>query len=195
MTNFFTSDTHFGHANIIKYTNRPFTDVPAMNEALIANWNAVVSPYDTVFHMGDVALGPWVEWDSVLSRLNGNIFLVIGNHDRVFEGMGQKQNDKFRDVYAQWFAAMKPSVTGYILGAHVINMSHFPYDGDHTSEERYNEYRLPDEGRVLLHGHTHYDSKVSRSKKGTLQIHVGQDAWDYRPVSEAEVLDLIRENS
>jgi len=54
---FFTSDTHFNHANIIKFCDRPFKDVELMNETLIANWNRVVGLDDTVFHLGDFCLG------------------------------------------------------------------------------------------------------------------------------------------
>ena len=50
---FFTSDTHFNHANIIKFCNRPFKDVEQMNETLIANWNRTVGIDDTVFHLDD----------------------------------------------------------------------------------------------------------------------------------------------
>lgn len=55
---FFTSDTHFNHANIIKFCNRPFKDVEQMNETLIANWNQVIGPDDTVFHLGDYNISP-----------------------------------------------------------------------------------------------------------------------------------------
>lgn len=54
---FFTSDTHFNHANIIRFCNRPFKDVSHMNEAIISNWNRVVGPEDIVFHLGDFCLG------------------------------------------------------------------------------------------------------------------------------------------
>lgn len=45
----FTADTHFGHANIIRFCDRPFTDIEAMNESLIANWNRKVTNSDTVY--------------------------------------------------------------------------------------------------------------------------------------------------
>ena len=78
---FFTSDTHFGHANIIRLCNRPFKDVEEMNEKLIENWNKVVPEDGTVFHLGDFAFGGSALWNSVIPRLNGQIYLIIGNHE------------------------------------------------------------------------------------------------------------------
>src|SRR5574344_1354629 len=54
---FFTSDTHFNHANIIRFCNRPFKDVNQMNEVLIENWNRVISQGETVFHLGVLCFG------------------------------------------------------------------------------------------------------------------------------------------
>jgi calcineurin-like phosphoesterase family protein len=54
---FFTSDTHFNHANIISYCSRPFSSADEMNREIIARWNAVVGPEDTVYHLGDFAMG------------------------------------------------------------------------------------------------------------------------------------------
>lgn len=82
MRKFVISDTHFFHKNIIKYCGRPFTDQFHMNEVLIANWNGVVSPEDTVLHVGDFAMGPKEQWAGVRKRLNGRIILHRGNHDR-----------------------------------------------------------------------------------------------------------------
>ena len=78
---FFTSDTHFYHANIINFCGRPFKNVEVMNETLIANWNSVVGPDDIVFHLGDFCLGGSAEWTNILNRLNGKIYLIVGNHD------------------------------------------------------------------------------------------------------------------
>ena len=54
---FLTSDLHLGHANIIKYCNRPYRDVNEMNEDLINKWNQVIGDTDRVFFLGDFALG------------------------------------------------------------------------------------------------------------------------------------------
>lgn len=80
---FFTSDTHFNHTNIIRYCSRPFSSVEEMNRAMIERWNAVVGPGDTVYHLGDFAMGKASEWPSILPQLNGaRKILIIGSHDR-----------------------------------------------------------------------------------------------------------------
>ncbi len=76
---FFTSDTHFNHTNILQYCNRPFKTVDQMNETIITNWNNVVGPDDVIFHLGDFCLGGAEEWNKILDRLNGRIYLVLGN--------------------------------------------------------------------------------------------------------------------
>ena len=84
MTIFYTSDTHFGHANIIRYCERPFASADEMDEALIRNWNAVVSPDDTVWHLGDFAFPRKLGRDrlaEIFAALNGTKHLIQGNHD------------------------------------------------------------------------------------------------------------------
>ena len=51
---FFTSDEHYGHANILQFCNRPFKSVEEMTEGLIANHNAVVGVNDVTYHCGDM---------------------------------------------------------------------------------------------------------------------------------------------
>ena len=53
MKNWFSSDYHLGHANIIKYCERPFVDVEEMSATIIKNHNQRVKKEDTVFFLGD----------------------------------------------------------------------------------------------------------------------------------------------
>jgi calcineurin-like phosphoesterase family protein len=76
---FFISDTHFGHANIIQYGNRPFADVTEMNQEMVLRWNSAVTKRDTVYHLGDLGMGK--ESLELIKHLNGRKILIIGNHD------------------------------------------------------------------------------------------------------------------
>src|ERR1039458_2320482 len=80
---FFTADEHYGHANIIKYCNRPFTHVDEMTEGLIANHNKKVTKSDLTYHLGDIFWRTLSVQDAmgILKRLNGNHCLIVGNHD------------------------------------------------------------------------------------------------------------------
>lgn len=89
-----TSDTHFNHANIIKYCNRPFSSVEEMNETIVENWNKVVSWDDIIYHLGDFALGDKSLIPNILGRLNGrvkiimgNLMLKLGNEDRLITAL------------------------------------------------------------------------------------------------------------
>jgi len=78
MTIFFTSDLHFGHKNVIKYSNRPFSSVEEMNEELIRRFNSKVKNGDIVYDLGDFAFKNPKKY---LERLNGNIIRIKGSHD------------------------------------------------------------------------------------------------------------------
>ena len=78
---FFIADTHFGHTNVIKHCDRPVLDVIEMEKAFISDWNSRVSNTDRVFVLGDFSFYDWYETQAVLRRLNGQKFLVKGNHD------------------------------------------------------------------------------------------------------------------
>jgi calcineurin-like phosphoesterase family protein len=82
MTEYVISDTHAYHANIIRYCNRPFKDVPEMNGRMIYNWNSVVTPNDIVYHVGDVSFGKKEDLRNFVQCLNGHKILIMGNHDR-----------------------------------------------------------------------------------------------------------------
>jgi calcineurin-like phosphoesterase family protein/2'-5' RNA ligase len=78
-TTYLFSDSHFGHANIIRYCARPFYNVREMNEVLLSNWNNIVSDKDKVYFLGDLVHG--VDCSYWASKLNGDITFIAGNHD------------------------------------------------------------------------------------------------------------------
>lgn len=78
-----TSDQHFGHERIIELERPQFSSLVEMNNYMINQWNNVVSPGDTVYHLGDFSLGLTEDqMINLLMTLNGDITLVRGNHDR-----------------------------------------------------------------------------------------------------------------
>ena len=84
MSVYFTSDLHFGHELMLKkYPNfRKGSNVAEMDENLIAAWNALITPEDVVYDLGDVSFHKdFARTYDILRRLNGRHFLVRGNHD------------------------------------------------------------------------------------------------------------------
>lgn len=155
----FTADTHFGHANIIKHCSRPFESAAEMDAVLIANWNAVVRPNDTVFHLGDFAFRQDPrQTKKIFGALNGAKTLITGNHDDkdVLE-LGWAQVDKLLGV----------KVEGTLLVLCHYAMRTWPKSHH---------------GAFHLYGHSH------GQLPGTgLSCDVGVDCWDYRPVSLDEI--------
>ena len=84
---FIIADTHFGDSGaILKYEGRPFSNGAEMDRAMVENWNRVVGEEDTVYHLGDVAVGrSEQELSALLKELKGRKILVMGNHDRSFD--------------------------------------------------------------------------------------------------------------
>lgn len=189
----FTSDTHLGHTNIIKYCDRPFKNTDEMDERIIANWNDIVSPDDTVFHLGDVALGDISKSLPKVARLNGYKICVLGNHDRPFMRSGKADEADWWGRYARVFQEVwhwRNDLSNMVSMGSVFRVSHFPYTGDHTPTDRHAAERPVDDGIPLIHGHTHSTDIVTHSSNGTTQIHVGQDAHGFKPVSEDEIMSL-----
>ena len=87
MSYVFIGCTHFGHAKIIKLCNRPFSSIEEMDEKMIEMWNETVGPNDRVIHLGDFSFKAR-NADAYLKRLNGEIILIQGNHDR--PGWGER---------------------------------------------------------------------------------------------------------
>jgi calcineurin-like phosphoesterase family protein len=206
----YTADLHLGHERIIELCGRPFESVSAMNEAIITRWNERVEPGDTVWVLGDVALGPIEESLALVGRLNGHLLLVAGNHDRCFAGYGPaKQRIGWVERYRA--AGFQEVVTGVAIAGrghpirHALRrefggpmvervvLSHFPRTGESMPgrTDRYAEFRPPvgkKSDEWLLHGHVHNGWTINGR-----QINVGVDVWDFAPVPAEEICDIIAE--
>lgn len=200
MTRYFTSDQHHWHSNILKYNpNRPYKSIEEMNEGLIRNWNSVVKPEDDIYCLGDFSFS-FRSIELYSHRLNGNKFLCPGNHD-VCHSYNKKSRTEEKRLewikkYEEYGWTILPEQTTLnIPGVAVVNICHLPYAsyGDHKSEtgqDKYANWRPKDDGRWLLHGHTHSLEKIKDK-----MIHVGIDAWDCFPVSEQQIKELIFANT
>jgi calcineurin-like phosphoesterase family protein len=205
MKRFFVSDLHFGHFNIIKYCNRPYTDVFQMNEAIVDIWNKTVKPEDTVYIIGDFSLNAKYV-DIYIPKLNGNKILILGNHDIPFKDWkwpyyeyGQRHDRYikagFTDVkIGDWLTLERPKkgFLGFLgfTNRYEVQLCHFPFApvGDKLNDDlRYLKYRPKDEGQILIHGHLH----VKYRKNGRM-IDVGFDR-DLKLWTEEEIIDIIKD--
>ena len=159
---YFIADTHFNHANIIKYCNRPFKNTCEMNEYIIQKWNSVVKNDDIVYHLGDVGYGALQEIKEILQRLNGTKILLRGNHDFKI-GTNTWKKLGFLEVYK------KKIILNNLL------LTHAP-----TEEVG--------ENQINIFGHIHDKPLDERFDKKN-HICVSCDVVDYAPVSIEKIID------
>jgi len=178
----FYSDPHYGHRNISKYACRPFVSVHQMNEELITRYNDTVGENDFCLWFGDAYFMPKEAAKTMLGRLNGRKAIIKGNHDkhsgRWFLGIG--------------FSYVFEGPIHLTIAGRAARASHYPYITtikDMPHHKYRDRYPMPIKGEILLHGHIHKSYKMYEN-----QIHVGVDAWDYRPVSVKQIEDLINQN-
>ena len=179
-----TSDSHCGHKTRMPAL-RGFSSIEEHDDVIAQRWNKVVKKNDIVIHFGDVGCGcrdtyilDWVR------RLNGEIHLIAGNHDAPWPGHrdAHKHQKRWLEVFASVQAYGRRRVN-----KQSIMMSHLPYFGDHTEQQRYPEWRLPNTGALLLHGPVHDKWLVNEN-----QINVGMDVWKLRPVMFDELVEFAK---
>ncbi|MHB1773193.1 MAG: hydrolase [Acidimicrobiales bacterium] len=186
MSTYFTSDHHFGHTNIIAYCGRPFHNVGEMNAAMIVNWNSTVGPADTVHHLGDLVMGHQEDSLSLVGLLNGHIVLHAGNHDGCWHGHGKKGLRLEQDYLDAGIEEIRQGPEHMIVGGREVLVCHFPYRDIGRGAERYETFRPVDEDLWLLHGHVH-----ERWQRRDRMINVGVDVWDFTPVAEETLAEMI----
>lgn len=135
MSIYYIADCHFGHANVIRFDQRPFFTTEDMEEIMIMNWDATVRPGDHVYILGDFCWGKADEWLRILRKLPGQKHLILGNHDLTHY---------LAELQAQFVEICDyKEITDN--GRKVI-MSHYPIlFYKHSNNERY----------FMLHGHVH----------------------------------------
>lgn len=162
----FTSDSHFGHANFLTFRDhndhpvRPFTSVEEMDEHMIERWNSVVRDGDKVYHLGDVCFDK-SKFADTMSRLKGSKRLVLGNHD-----------DLKRFDMLPYFKKVQ---LWRIFTEHDFVCSHVPLAREQFRKVTFN-----------LHGHIHQKPEPSPN-----HICVCVERTNYTPVHLDEVLAEI----
>ena len=164
---FYTADLHLGYFPILHDTARPFSGVPEMDEALISNWNARVGADDSVYIVGDFSYNGGEAPTQYLSRLNGHLHLIRGNHDT-----GLNHAERLLDYC--------DSVTDFLEiddgGTHIL-LCHYPI--------------LHEKGGYMIHGHIHNQRNHAYEILKTLPrvLNAGVDINFYRPVPLDELVD------
>ena len=176
---FVTSDTHFSHANIIKYCNRPFSNVDEMNQKLINNWNEIVSPDDLVFHLGDFQmLKDYSILSDKMNRLNGDKILIKGNHDYCTNE--EYLNSGFKDVVQLW--------EGILFNTKFV-MCHYQMMTWNWSHQ----------GSIHLYGHEHDRQQYIPNHELYSKLYISEkkynvcvDANNYKPVNIKNIINILQ---
>jgi len=199
-TTWMTSDIHFGHQNCIEYCSRPFANVDEWKEKFIATWNRHVRPEDLGIFVGDIFFYHTKEqMKETLSRMNGRKILVKGNHDfehRIMMNAGFELSvDEMvmtiageKVTFSHYPFRMKPMLKAWVKTKALVKKG-LRWLGISTTPiyfEKYHTKRPVDRGQFLIHGHTHSKHKINGRA-----IHVGVDAWDFKPVNIQEISNMI----
>jgi calcineurin-like phosphoesterase family protein len=168
MLEYFTSDWHFSHKNIIKYGKRPFKDIKEMNGHLLKNLIETVSNKDNLYFLGDFT---WDENYGIfvlrkIKELGINFIWIKGNHD--------KRISKLVDEYTYLFG--KPLYETYDLtyNKKLFILNHFPMLT--WSRSHFNSYH------IYGHHHAKINHPSARSYNATVELN------NYKPVSITQII-------
>ncbi len=170
---YFTSDTHFGHANVLKFIGRPFRDIDQMNQALIDNINVRVGRDDELYILGDFSFKISAADAAALRRKIAceRVYLVPGNHDKGWGAGVRELEGVFRVL---------PPIHRLKVDGRKYVLSHYPLV----------DWPSMSHGSVMLHGHIHSqgaDYNELNRMQGVYRYDVGVDANGLRPVSLEEI--------
>ena len=163
---YLSSDLHFGHNKNFLYEPRGFSSIDAHDENIVKNINTIVKPDDTLYILGDCALGNLAHGLECLKALNGKKYLVVGNHDTDSKIATYRKEGIFQDIqYGYRFTYKKI----------VFLLSHYPtFVGEFKENKKFH--------LVNLCGHTHAGDPLVDWTKGAI-YHCELDAHGNAPVS------------
>lgn len=173
---YFISDTHFNHANIIKYCNRPFDNTYDMGEYMIEKWNSIVKEKDVVYFLGDFGFGTVEILKGFVNRLNGKKIIILGNHDRK-RGINSWKNIGFEEVYKKPVELPIELVDKYNFNT--ILLSHEPKQCEDTT--------------LNIHGHIHNVPLDTELYNKDNHICVSVEMINYTPISILDILKITNE--
>ena len=171
----FTSDTHFGHANILRFSKRPFKDVEQMDAMLIKNWNSVVGYQDDVYHLGDFSLTSAERSLRILEQLNGNKHLIKGNHEK---SVLEKSFTREKFAWIKDYYELKVEDLDARGNRQSIVLLHYAMKVWNKSHH----------GAWHLYGHSHGSLPDDIN---SLSFDVGVDSHDYFPISYEQVKRIM----
>jgi calcineurin-like phosphoesterase family protein len=173
---YFTSDLHFGHDREFLYKPRGFSSIEEHDEAIIERWNNVVEADDMVFILGDLMLNDNEHGLECLSRLNGSIVIVRGNHDTPTR----------MDLYSKLPNVSKINEGSYLsYGKYHFYLTHFPCLSANLEAESLKQCTLN------LSGHTHSKQKFFEDRPYV--YNVACDAHNCTPVCIDEIIEDMKE--
>lgn len=163
----FWSDLHFGHNNIIKFSDRPYVDIYDMDEKLIYNFNQKVKVNDISIWVGDVSFKSSQESKRIMHRLNGYKILIVGNHD--FEKKKGVKAMAFDEVHLVYNLQFNDTVVAF---------THYPMDN------------LP-LGWFNVHGHVHKNGHHADEVNMPTHYNVNCEFLDYKPINMEQLIARI----
>lgn len=186
---FLTSDTHFGHQNIITYCDRPFDSVDHMNSEIVETFNSILDDDSVLIHLGDLLMGDREAGLAVASEIRGRKFIIPGNHDDISSLMTNARRERFMPLFEEAGFEILPEEVREEVGGLCIVFNHYPPNEEHTNsnpdmKDKFKKYRpRPSDREMVVHGHTH------QHHNNTEFVHVGVDSRDFMPVPLEKVLE------
>lgn len=174
------SDTHFSHANIIKYCDRPYNNISEMNQDIIDKWNSTVSPDDIVFHLGDVGFGLVEQLKPLVESLNGHKILLRGNHD-MKRGTNSWGNIGFEYTYKKGHISLADL---NILTKEMFDQKFINFSDWEDNEIFFSHSPFQCENNILnIHGHIHNVPLDTTLHNPKTHICVSIEMIDYQPIA------------